>query len=510
VMKAYGYVRVSTEEQSEEGKSLQAQEKSIREFAAKKGLELVKVFSETESAFRPGARKVFDEMIRSIEANPDIEAVVVWKVSRAARNRSDWATLVEKVRGGKGIFVMSVTEQMPPTSAGALMGDISAAFAFWQAKVISEQTMAGQQAWAEQGILPSRAPLGYINRPKQHPKQRGLGVEPHQDYAPHIARMFELFATGIYTTSDLQEYAEQHGIKTYYGQTPSKHQINDMLRNPFYYGMLRWKGRVYQGKHEPLISEALWRRVQEILEQRSNRKGKHKKKFPFMQLLSCGYCSSVVTACRVRGHGGSYVYYYCDRWRDRFCKRPMIRQEVLSDWLAEIFLPLRWPEQLKKDVYLLLKEMSAESKAWIQDEVTRLEHRRDELKAKISSGLDKYLEGKIPEELWVQKSREWQRELTAIEQRLDNYQNNHTEGYDAVRATIEKAATLYDVYLSLSDGFERDALVRKVVSNLKLTREKLDPVYRKPYSYIANFKPKEDWRPQGDSNPRFGLERAVT
>lgn len=115
--------------------------------------------------------------------------------------------------------------------------------------------------------------------------------------------------------------------------------------------------------------------------------------------------------------------------------------------------------------------MSTESTAWTQHELTRLEHRRDELGAKISAGFEKYIENKIPEELWAQKSQEWQRELTAIEQRLHNCQNIPVEGFDAVQATIEKATKLYNNYLSLSDRFERDALVRKVVSNLN-SREK--------------------------------------
>ncbi len=486
-MKAVAYLRVSTEEQAEEGRSLQAQEKAIREFATRKGIELVKTFSEAESGFRPGVRKVFDQMMKYLEATKEIEAVVVWKIIRAARNRTDWATLTEKLRNGKGIFILSVTEQLPTTSIGALMGDISVSFGFWQAKVIGEQTSAGMQSWIEEGVWPSRAPLGYRNKPRSFSKQRGLGVEPDPVTAPIVKQMFELAATGDYTISHLREYALERNVKSCLGTTPTRHQIHDMLRSPFYYGGMVWKGKVYPGKHEPLVSESLWLRIQKILEDRCSNRGFGKKEFAFKGLMRCGNCESGITMANIKGRGGIYTYYWCCRSRNPDCPEGYMREEWLSDRLAEVLVPLRWPKETIERAYCLLKDLEGEKGAWAQTEIERLKRQQEILKTKLSQGMEKYLEGKIPENLWLEKSSEWNQELHRNEARIKELLDLGFQPFDLARSIIDSIVGIHKTYLKEKDRFKRGQILKNVTFNLFVTHEKVVPVYKKPFDLLAEL-----------------------
>ena len=83
--KAIGYVRVSSKEQEREGFSIPAQTKLIREYALKKGLRLVELVEETETAKRAGRRQ-FQYLIGLLRGQPDIKHVLVEKTDRLYRN----------------------------------------------------------------------------------------------------------------------------------------------------------------------------------------------------------------------------------------------------------------------------------------------------------------------------------------------------------------------------------------------------------------------------------------
>src|SRR3990167_10248377 len=89
------FSRVSTREQAEEGYSLQAQEKLIKEYAEKKDYSVVKVFSVPESARGLQERKLFNELLVYLDNHSNIKVVVCEKVDRITRNFKDAVKLDE-------------------------------------------------------------------------------------------------------------------------------------------------------------------------------------------------------------------------------------------------------------------------------------------------------------------------------------------------------------------------------------------------------------------------------
>jgi hypothetical protein len=76
--------------------------------------------------------------------------------------------------------------------------------------------------------------------------------------------------------------------------------VHSILRNRLYTGWFEWNGKLYQGRHEPLVSIELWEGVQGMLDGRFAKK--HRRMTPdfaFLGLIACGKCGCSVVASGV-------------------------------------------------------------------------------------------------------------------------------------------------------------------------------------------------------------------
>src|SRR5947207_11559983 len=103
-----------------------------------------------------------------------------------------------------------------------------------------------------------------------------------------------------------------------------------MLSNPFYYGHFRYAGEVHEGKHEAIISKALFDEVQAVMNRRFRWRPDDTKRKPkaFLGLLHCAECGGAITGEIQKGH----TYYRCTK-KGRFptwCAQQYIREEALD------------------------------------------------------------------------------------------------------------------------------------------------------------------------------------
>ena len=120
------------------------------------------------------------------------------------------------------------------------------------------------------------------------------------------------------------------------------------------------------------------------------------------------------------------------------------------------------------------------------------------------------LDGKIPEEFWIRKNTGWQAEEGQILESL-RCLNSPCDEHQVLNSTriLELANKAHFLYLRQT-AVERAKLLRMVVSNCRVDAVSLYPVYKKPFDMIARRAKTEEWRPQGDSNPRYRRERAMS
>jgi DNA invertase Pin-like site-specific DNA recombinase len=182
------YARVSSKDQEREGYSIPAQLKLLREYAERNEFAVMREFVDVETAKAAG-RKQFGEMVRFMQSNPRCRRVIVEKTDRLYRNFRDCVTLEDleiEIHLPKEGQVISKDSK----SQAKLMHGIQVVMARSYIDNLREEVRKGMREKAEQGIYPSRPPIGYRNNKAERTNE----IDPQT--APILKRMFELYANG--------------------------------------------------------------------------------------------------------------------------------------------------------------------------------------------------------------------------------------------------------------------------------------------------------------------------
>ncbi|MGH9709399.1 MAG: recombinase family protein, partial [Candidatus Acidiferrales bacterium] len=203
------YARVSSKDQEREGYSIPAQLKLLREYARTHEFEIVREFIDVETAKMTG-RKQFGEMVRFFRENATCRTAIVEKTDRLYRNFRDCVTLEDleiEIHLPKEGQVIGKDSK----SQAKLVHGIQVVIARNYIENLREEVRKGMREKAEQGIYPSRPPLGYQNNKLEHT------IEIDSAKAPIARRMFELYASGQHSLATARKI-----LQTEFGQLLAK------------------------------------------------------------------------------------------------------------------------------------------------------------------------------------------------------------------------------------------------------------------------------------------------
>jgi site-specific DNA recombinase len=477
------YARVSSKDQEREGYSIPAQLKFLREYAHAHGFEVLKEFIDVETAKMSG-RKQFGEMLRFFNQNPKCHVLIVEKTDRLYRNFRDYVTLEDlgiEIHLPKEGQVISKDSK----SQAKLIHGIHVVMARNYIENLREEVRKGMREKAEQGIYPSRPPLGYRNNVLEH----SIEVDPEK--APIAQRMFELYGSGQHSLSTLRKT-----LKVEFGRDFAKGYLEKLLKNPFYKGQFIWEGKLYSGTHEHLVSAEAFDCVEAVFRRRNWTK--HRKyDFAFRGLLMCAYDNCAVTAEMKKG---KYTYYRCTGFRGK-CDLPYFREEELADRLGGILKDIHIPDKVLGQLETsLLSDKSSQERAQSQQR-ERLQQRLASVRSRLDKAYVDKLDGKISEEFWSRKSAEWQTEEHQVQVAIEGLRRIGPDCIlDGVRI-LELANKAYFLYLKQTLA-EKAKLLRMVLSNCLIDAVSIYPTYRKPFDLIFTRAKNEEWRARRDSNPR--------
>jgi site-specific DNA recombinase len=118
------------------------------------------------------------------------------------------------------------------------------------------------------------APLGYRNVRVEYEGTMINTVQLDEERAPLVRKAFELYATGDYGLERLEATMADLGLTARaLGKQPERavsfKWLHRMLKDPYYKGYIQYKGELYPGRHEPIVDQALFDRVQEVRNLRS-------------------------------------------------------------------------------------------------------------------------------------------------------------------------------------------------------------------------------------------------
>ena len=483
------YARVSSKDQEREGYSIPAQLKLLREYALDHDFAIQKEFLDVETAKTTG-RKQFGEMLNYFRDNPACRVLIVEKTDRLYRNFRDCVTLEDldvEIHLPKEGQVISKNSK----SQAKLVHGIQVVIARNYIENLREEVRKGMREKAEQGIYPSRPPLGYRNNIAEHT----IEVDPQN--APIAQRMFALYGSGQHSVLTLRKQ-----LKIEFGRAFAKGYLNRLLKNPFYYGQFVWEGKLYTGTQVPLISRELFDQVQDVLSGRNKPKGR-KQEFAFRGLLTCAYDHCLVTAERKKE---KYNYYHCTGHRGP-CELPYFREENLAERLGMILKNIYIPDsvlaQLQKS---LLSDKTAQERN-LGRQRERLQQRLTSVRNRLDQAYTDKLDGKISEDFWSRKAAEWQAEEQQIQMAIQGLKQSSPERIlDSVKI-LELANKAYFLYVKQPPA-EQAKLLKMVLSNCSIDATSIYPTYRKPFDLIFTRAKNEEWRAWRGSNPRPSASKA--
>lgn len=240
------YLRVSTDGQAKDGYGLDAQEKDIRVYCATHDMELMKVYREEGVSGAKEDRPVFNSILYGEVENPPVEAVIVAKNDRVARDINIYYYF-KMLLGKKNIELISVAEDFGEMG---VMASFLEAFTLCVAQLerenIKNRTSAGRKVKIGRGgFAGGNVPYGYDNTNKE--------LRVNEEEAKVVRRVFALRSEG----KKMREIAEQMDAEGYVGKRGKGFTIStvqNILKNEFIYrGKLKYEGEVYEGTHPHIL-----------------------------------------------------------------------------------------------------------------------------------------------------------------------------------------------------------------------------------------------------------------
>lgn len=212
VLRAVGYVRVSTDQQAQEGVSLDAQHVRIRAHCVSQQIELVDIIADegysAKSLERPGIQRAL-AMLRGGHA----DAIVVVKLDRLTRSVKDLGTLCDTYfREGQPFSLLSVSDSIDTRSAsGKLLLNVLMSVAQWEREAISERTQEAMDELKRQGVALGGAPFGWEYSQTPDANGRKTLVESPTEQAA-LRRICAMHRQGL-PVLDIARKLEADGVK---------------------------------------------------------------------------------------------------------------------------------------------------------------------------------------------------------------------------------------------------------------------------------------------------------
>ena len=483
-LKAVGYARVSSKDQENTGYSLPAQEKFLRDYSERNNFELAQVFAIQESAAGKIQRKIFGEMMAYVVKNK-INTIVVETTDRLTRNFADVPVIDNWILADDNHKIHLVKEgctlHKESKSHEWFMWRVKVATAEYYIRLLSENVKKGQKEKLAQGWLPTKPPLGYKTDGEKGHKIHVIDEE----ISPLIKKMFDLYASGQYSTKTLCNAMYERGLRSRTGHKVSHARIHQLLGDPFYYGMSRWKNQITPGHHEPLISKELFQKVQDRLHSYgAPRMRKHNSLFK--SVFRCSECGGIITWEIQKGHWYGHGNHYKNCPNYDWVKQEDINAQVAKS-VVDVSREDKGIENMLSWVQDALKESHAGEIAFREKSSAELERRYQTATQRIDKLYDDKIDGRISTDFYDKKLQQYKKEQEETLDSLNRHRNANLKYFEMGVAVLQIAEEARDTYLKPRRTVEQKrTLLSFLFSNPKINGKNVEISYQKAFKLIHN------------------------
>jgi site-specific DNA recombinase len=475
------YVRVSTEEQAQEGFSIRGQMEKLKTYALLKEWDIYDIYAdEGISGKNIVDRPAINRLMADVESGK-INNVLVFKVDRLTRSTKNLLELVELFEEYNCTF-NSLTESIDTDSpSGRMFLKIIGIFAEFERENLIARVKMGLERKVKEGYTIANHSISYGYY--KEPKQRVQNV--HLEEAEIIKEIFSLYAYQNYSMNRIAQELNLREIPTKTGVSWGSATIRAILVNPTYIGKVRYamedKSRYFtaDGQHEPIISDEVFRDTQQRIESTTShtRTKLPKERSYFCGVLYCGRCGckfttqnyTYKTAKSDKNYKSSYI---CRTRKDRSinqCTNPNI-----THWKVEIAFCeyIQNINDITETADLIAIETANSAEQELLKSIVACEKKLKNLQTRKNQVMEQYVQGAIEYDEYKILIKKFNKNFEKLE---DELQRKKTK---LSNLKITPKIINEDVILNLKENWnyltntEKMIFLRRFVKKIIITVEK--------------------------------------
>lgn len=394
------YMRVSTQEQAENGNSLEFQKEKLEAYCK---IHEYKIVGEYVDAGISGAkfnRPALDRLKNDVDK---IDVVLIYKLDRLSRSIKDTMLLIEDFFKPNKIDLISLSENFDTTQAiGMATVGMLSTFAQLERDTIKQRMVAGKVQAVKNGNFISKPPFGYE-------KKDGKLVKD-EITKECVEFIFKKLLEGNSTTQiaklvELNNYSHLKKGLWHFST------INRIAQNIAYAGHTLLMGTLVKNTHEPYITDEERTNIINLLKGRSQATSKTKNNIyasPYRGLINCPTCHRKLTCTRqIRKKSTTHSYrcVYCQRSNviARVVNHKLMDKALIT-YFENLDFSLEFSEEKKKTLkpidftkeYIKLENKRKKlQKAWFNELITDEELKEHQDKIQLAYDELKKEENKI-------------------------------------------------------------------------------------------------------------------
>lgn len=476
------YVRVSTEEQAQEGQSIQAQIEVLTQYCNLFGLQIHKIYKDLGISGKTMNRPGLEELIRDSKEN-QFNVILVWKISRLSRSLKDLLVLIDEFEQF-GVSFISYSEKFDTsTPVGRMTLQILGSIAEFERNTIVENVKLALGEIARQGRKAGGAVLGYDYNNKK--------LVVNETEAKIVQIVFDLYTSENMGIHSISKWLNENGYRTKRDKAFGKDSIGEIISNPVYIGLNRHNvgsenEYTVKGIHEPIINIDIWEAAQ--LKRERNKDISRRRNECGIALLAglikCPDCGSAfVTSYHQKSRPNKngekivyrYRYYECNNFtRTHSCYHYRVNAESIE---TEVIERIKKVSTNPKIIQNAIKESERQLKMELKPVSNELQVITKQI-TKLKSTKDKYLllfeSGKINDvDQIINKINSLDSEINMYEFKANDY-----------RAMLQRADKNFDTkqIISIFSNFaliidqlsqdEKKELIQSFVRKIKLNKDR--------------------------------------
>lgn len=492
--KAFLIARVSDPSQRE---ALPAQEIRLRDYASKQNLD-GELFSFDETAYKEDRTK-FIEIVDKACKYPQPFIMVFDKIDRLTRDCSSdiIRRLKDLVKEGRTELHfpsdgLVYTKNSPAHDKTRL--DMGMVFGGYYSAAISDNVKRKiEYKLTEAKEWPGKAPIGYKNVDVED-KGKVIGKDVVADPARRgaIVKMFDLRIQGTSYRVIARMMREDGLTSNMINPKPiGQSVVEGLLKNPFYYGVMKYDGKLYPHRYEPLIDKQTFDEAQKISEDRngggSKPKSDTKRTFTFNGLLKCGYCGCSVSSYVKKGH----TYMQCSKAKG-ICKQPHLKEADALPQILAIIEKIQLSDKLIEKVLGELKTKHDDEQFYYQTVIRQTKTEYERLRKRLEIAYEDRMDGRITVDEYDKLSNKYKSEMENLDRKVVQITGDD-KSFVVDGSYLLKLAHYAPLLFKSSKIELKNKLLKLVLSNLKINENHLDFKRWQPFGVIASCYESSNW-----------------